>query len=446
MNVYDSDKMADVLRPHGYQLSTAPETADMIILNTCHIREKAAEKVFSELGRLKIFKDLKKQNGQHMIIAVAGCVAQAEGAEILRRAPYVDIVLGPQTYHRLPEMIERAERNITRPKGKKRDKIVEIDFPHESKFDEIALPEVIESTTAFLTIQEGCDKFCTFCCVPYTRGAEYSRSVQEVLSEARHFVKAGVREITLLGQNVTAYHGTSPDGKGEWTMANLIEEIAQIDGLDRISYTTSHPRDMTKELIQVHGSCEKLMPYLHLPVQSGSDYVLKTMNRQHTRDRYFEIIDELRAVRPDLSLSSDFIVGFPGEKDVDFEQTMDLVSRVNYAQAYSFKFSPRPGTPASVYPDTVPEDVKDARLARLQELLRQQQIAFNASKIGQTLPVLIDRKGRHENQFVGRTPFLQGVHIANPSLKIGEIYDVKITDSTLNSLTAEYNTDNNGAA
>ena len=439
MNVYDSDKMADVLRPHGYELANTPENSDMIILNTCHIREKAAEKVFSELGRLKVFKDLKKQNGQHMIIAVAGCVAQAEGAEIIRRAPYVDIVLGPQTYHRLPEMIERAERNSVRPKGKKREKIVEVDFPHESKFDEIALPDVIESTTAFLTIQEGCDKFCTFCCVPYTRGAEFSRSVQEVLSEAKHLVKAGVREITLLGQNVTAYHGVAPNGKGEWTMAQLIQEIATIDGLDRIRYTTSHPRDMTKELIQVHGSCEKLMPYLHLPVQSGSDYVLKTMNRQHTRERYFEIIEELRAARPDLSLSSDFIVGFPGEKDVDFQQTMDLVERVKYAQAYSFKFSPRPGTPASVYPDSVPEQVKDERLAALQALLRDQQTAFNQSKIGQTMPVLIERKGRHENQFVGRSPYLQGVHITNPSLQIGQIYDVTITDSTLNSLTAMYN-------
>ncbi|MAP24713.1 MAG: tRNA (N6-isopentenyl adenosine(37)-C2)-methylthiotransferase MiaB [Rickettsiales bacterium] len=439
MNVYDSDKMADVLRPHGYELANTPENSDMIILNTCHIREKAAEKVFSELGRLKVFKDLKKQNGQHMIIAVAGCVAQAEGAEIIRRAPYVDIVLGPQTYHRLPEMIERAERNSVRPKGKKREKIVEVDFPHESKFDEIALPEVIESTTAFLTIQEGCDKFCTFCCVPYTRGAEFSRSVQEVLSEAKHLVKAGVREITLLGQNVTAYHGVAPNGKGEWTMAQLIQEIATIDGLDRIRYTTSHPRDMTKELIQVHGSCEKLMPYLHLPVQSGSDYILKTMNRQHTRERYFEIIEELRAARPDLSLSSDFIVGFPGEKDVDFQQTMDLVERVTYAQAYSFKFSPRPGTPASVYPDSVPEHVKDERLAALKALLRDQQTAFNQSKIGQTMPVLIERKGRHKDQFVGRSPYLQGVHITNPALEIGQIYDVTITDSTLNSLTAMYN-------
>jgi tRNA-2-methylthio-N6-dimethylallyladenosine synthase len=434
MNVYDSDKMRDVLKPHGYQLCNAPEHADMIILNTCHIREKAAEKVFSELGRIKIFKDLKKQTGQHLIIAVAGCVAQAEGEEIIRRAPYVDIVLGPQTYHRLPEMIERIERSLKDPRQKKKERIIDIDFPHESKFDDLPKSDTFESTSAFLTIQEGCDKFCTFCCVPYTRGAEYSRSVAEILSEAKHFIKNGVREITLLGQNVTAYHGTSPNGSGEWTIANLIEEIALLDGLERIRYTTSHPRDMTKELIKIHGSCEKLMPYLHLPVQCGSNAILKAMNRQHTRERYFEIIEELREKRPDLALSGDFIVGFPGEKDIDFQQTLDLVECVQYAQAYSFKFSPRPGTPASIYADSVPENVKDERLAALQSLLQKQQKEFNASKVGQTLPILLEKKGKHPNQFIGKSPYMQSVHITNSTCQIGEIRDVKIETFSLNSL------------
>ncbi|MFT8369839.1 MAG: tRNA (N6-isopentenyl adenosine(37)-C2)-methylthiotransferase MiaB, partial [Acetobacter sp.] len=382
MNVYDSARMGDVLRPLGYQPVDTPDTADMIILNTCHIRDRAAEKVFSELGRLRLIKEARKAEGQQTIIAVAGCVAQAEGQEILARAPYVDIVLGPQTYHRLPEMVARAARAG--------NAVIETDFPTEQKFDflpEAEAPQTPGNYTAFLTIQEGCDKFCSFCVVPYTRGAESSRSVQSVLAEARRMAQSGVREISLLGQNVNAYHGEGPDGT-VWDLTRLAYALAEIPGLSRIRYTTSHPRDMNDALIAAHRDLPELMPFLHLPVQSGSDRILRAMNRGHTADEYRDLVHRLRAAKPDLALSSDFIIGHPGETDEDFEATMQLVRDVGFALAYSFKYSPRPGTPAAGAPLQVPEDVKDARLQALQKLLREQQDAFNASMVGKTVPVL----------------------------------------------------------
>lgn len=428
MNVYDSARMSDVLRPLGYQSVDAPEAADMIILNTCHIRDKAAEKVFSELGRLRKIKEARQEGGAQTIIAVAGCVAQAEGQEILTRAPYVDIVLGPQTYHRLPEMVARAARAG--------GAVIDTDFPAEQKFDflpDAAAPQTPGNYTAFLTIQEGCDKFCSFCVVPYTRGAESSRSVASVLAEARRMAESGVKEISLLGQNVNAYHGEGPDGS-VWGLAQLANALATIPGLSRIRYSTSHPRDMDDALINAHRDLPALMPFLHLPVQSGSDRILRAMNRGHTADEYRDIVRKLRELRPDLALSSDFIVGHPGETDEDFEATMQLVRDITFAQAYSFKYSPRPGTPAAGAPLQVPEDVKDARLQALQALLRQQQDAFNAALVGQTVPVLFTGEGRKPGQITGRSPWLQPVHISGPRHLIGQELPVRITERLTNSL------------
>jgi tRNA-2-methylthio-N6-dimethylallyladenosine synthase len=428
MNVYDSARMADLMAPLGYAVAPEVEAADLVILNTCHIREKAAEKVFSELGAIRRLKQARARRGGRMVIAVAGCVAQAEGEEILRRAPFVDLVFGPQAYHRLPEMIARAERAAG-------SGILDTSFPVESKFDHLpesaAAPGV--GVSAFLTIQEGCDKFCTFCVVPYTRGAEYSRPAAEIIAEARRLVAAGAREITLLGQNVNAYHGAAPDGGG-WNLAELIRALAQLPGLDRLRYTTSHPRDVDGALIAAHREVPELMPFLHLPVQSGSDRVLVAMNRRHSADQYRRTVDRLRASRPDLALSSDFIVGFPGESDADFEATLSLVREIGFAQAFSFKYSPRPGTPAAAEPDQAPDHVKSERLAELQALLGEQQRAFNQACIGRVLPVLFEKPGRHPGQLVGRSPYLQSVHADAMEDRIGNIAAVRIEAARSNSL------------
>ncbi len=429
MNVYDSARMADVLAPLGYAPAASPEDADMVILNTCHIRDRATEKVFSELGRLRLVKVARAEAGRPTILAVAGCVAQAEGAEILARAPYVDIVLGPQTYHRLPEMVAQASRAA--------GAVIDTDFPPESKFDHLpdeAAAQTAGGVTAFLTIQEGCDKFCSFCVVPYTRGAEASRPAASILAEARRMVEAGVREITLLGQNVNAWHG---DGAGG-TLAGLLYALADIPGLARLRYTTSHPRDMDDALIAAHADLPQLMPFLHLPVQSGSDRMLAAMNRRHTADEYRDIVGRLRAARPDMAMSSDFIVGHPGETDADFESTLQLIRDVRFAQAYSFKYSARPGTPAAGAPFQVPEAEKDRRLQALQDLLRAQQAAFNAGCVGLTIPVLVTGRGRHPGQIAGRAPWLQPVHLtASPSL-IGQEIPVCIVAAHTNSLSGEF--------
>ncbi|MGB1548466.1 MAG: tRNA (N6-isopentenyl adenosine(37)-C2)-methylthiotransferase MiaB, partial [Alphaproteobacteria bacterium] len=393
---------------------------------TCHIREKASEKLFSELGRLRRVKAARETEGRRMILAVAGCVAQAEGEEIFRRAPYVDLVVGPQAYHRLPEMVARA----TRAGGG----VLDTDFPVESKFDHLPQASTASPVSAFLSIQEGCDKFCTFCVVPYTRGAEFSRPLAAVLEEARALVERGAREITLLGQNVNAYSGEAASGKGRASLAELIAELAAIEGLCRIRYTTSHPRDMDDDLLALHGAEPKLMPFLHLPVQSGSDAVLERMNRGHGIDRYVELIARLRRHRPDIALSSDFIVGFPGETEADFEATLALVREIRFAQAFSFKFSPRPGTPAALMEDQLPEAVKEERLTALQALLATQQREWNAATVGKRLPVLFESAGRHPGQLVGRSPYLQAVHVDAPLATIGEIAEVEITTLHTNSL------------
>ena len=427
MNAYDSARMADVLAPLGYQPVVAPDDADMVILNTCHIREKASDKVYSELGRVRRLK----ADRAGMIVAVAGCVAQAEGAEILRRAPFVDIVLGPQTYHRLPEMVARAQRAAA---GPGRPGILETDFPPESKFDYLPQETAPPGVSAFLSIQEGCDKFCTFCVVPYTRGAEASRPVAQVVAEARRMVGLGAVEITLLGQNVNAYHGRDDDG-GEAGLGQLVRRLAEIEGLARLRYTTSHPRDMDEALIAAHGEVEALMPFLHLPVQSGSNRVLAAMNRGHTADDYLRLIERLRGARPDLALSSDFIVGFPGESDADFAATLKLVEAVGYAQAFSFKYSPRPGTPASLSETQVPEDAKAARLEALQAQLLRQQTAFNDGSVGAIVDVLFERPGRHTGQIVGRSPYNQAVHVAGAAGRIGAVAPVRIVGREAHSLT-----------
>ena len=424
MNVYDSARMADVLAPLGYAPVNGADGADMIILNTCHIREKAAEKVYSELGRLRGLKDRAVVEGGPVVIAVAGCVAQAEGAEILRRAPYVDIVLGPQTYHRLPEMVARASRAG--------GAVLDTEFPSKPKFDALPDPAVRGGTSAFLTVQEGCDKFCTFCVVPYTRGAEYSRPVADVLAEARRYASAGVREITLLGQNVNCYHGDGPQG-GEWGLGRLIAETADIEGVDRIRYTTSYPADMDETLIAAHRDVPALMPFLHLPVQSGSDRVLAAMNRRHGAADYRRLVDKLRDARPDLALSSDFIVGFPGETDADFRQTLRLVEDVGFTQAYSFTYSPRPGTPASLQPQLDDETKKD-RLAALQDLLDTQQQTFNEGCVGRVMEVLFDRRGRRPGQLIGRSPYMQPVHAQVSEALLGAIRPLRITGGYANSL------------
>jgi tRNA-2-methylthio-N6-dimethylallyladenosine synthase len=431
MNVYDSARMADVLAPLGYAPVDAPDDADMVVLNTCHIREKATEKVFSELGRLRGFKQARAAQGKRTILAVAGCVAQAEGAEILARAPYVDIVLGPQTYHRLPEMVARASRAA--------GAVLETDFPAESKFDflpDAAAPQTTGGITAFLSIQEGCDKFCAFCVVPYTRGAEVSRPAASVLAEARRLVATGAREITLLGQNVNAYHGAGPDGRA-WSLARLLYALADIAGLVRLRYTTSHPRDMGDDLINAHRDIPALMPYLHLPVQSGSDRVLDAMNRRHTRDDFLRIVEKLRAARADIALSSDFIVGHPGETEADFAETMRLVRDVRFAQAYSFKYSPRPGTPAAGSALQVAEDVKDRRLQELQAQLRDDTLAFNRGCVGLVTDVLITGPGRRPGQIGGRSPWLQPVHLVGPESLAGQVVPVRLVAAHQNSLSGD---------
>lgn len=435
MNVYDSERMTELMAPLGYAPVNGPEDADAIILNTCHIREKAAEKVYSELGRLRLMKERRAAEGRRLILAVAGCVAQAEGEEVLRRAPFVDMVFGPQTYHRLPEMVARLHRQT--------GAVLDTDFPAQSKFDYLAndgdLSARVDGRAAFLTVQEGCDKFCTFCVVPYTRGAEYSRPVADVLSEARSLAVAGAAEITLLGQNVNNYHGETAAG-GELGLGDLIREVAGIEGIERIRYTTSYPAEMDDALISAHAEVPQLMPFLHLPVQSGSDRVLDAMNRRHGRDDYLRLVDKLRAARPDIALSSDFIVGFPGENAADFDDTLSLVEAVGFVQAYSFKYSPRPGTPAAAYDWQVPEDDKAERLARLQDLLNKQQLSFNESCIGRVLPVLLDRRGRHADQLVGRSPFMQAVHVDVPAGRAdqwyGTLVDLKIAEAHANSLAA----------
>ncbi|HWA50319.1 MAG TPA: tRNA (N6-isopentenyl adenosine(37)-C2)-methylthiotransferase MiaB [Dongiaceae bacterium] len=427
MNMYDSARMADVLAPLGYGPAEDPAEADMVILNTCHIREKASEKVFSELGRLKATRDARREAGDDMIIAVAGCVAQAEGAEILRRQPAVDIVLGPQTYHRLPEMVARATRARDAKDPKRRGVgVLDTEFPAESKFDHLPESGEAPGVSAFLAIQEGCDKFCTFCVVPYTRGAEFSRPVAQIEAEARRLVAQGAREITLLGQNVNAWHGFASDG-ATWGLGRLVRHLAErVDGLLRIRYTTSHPRDMDDDLIAAHAEVPQLMPFLHLPVQSGSDRILEAMNRQHKVERFREIIARLRDARPDIALSSDFIVGFPGESDADFEATMRLVEEIKFAQTFSFKYSARPGTPAALMENQVPEAVKDARLRRLQDVLNRQQIDFNRATIGRVVPVLLEKPGKHAGQLVGRSPYLQAVHTQADASEIGRVVDLRI--------------------
>jgi tRNA-2-methylthio-N6-dimethylallyladenosine synthase len=419
MNAYDSAKMADLLAPLGYAAADAPEGADMVILNTCHIREKAAEKVYSELGRLKRLKAEKARAGGRMWVAVAGCVAQAEGEEIVARQPAVDLVVGPQSYHRLPEMIARAARQ--------QGHVLEADFPALEKFDSLVEPSAA-GVSAFLTVQEGCDKFCTFCVVPYTRGPEQSRQPGAILREAQKLAEKGAREIVLLGQNVNAYSA------GGWSLAKLCDAIADFDGVARIRYTTSHPRDMAHDLIAAHRDNPKLMPYLHLPVQSGSDRVLEAMNRQHKCEDYLRLVDQIRAARGDIALTSDFIVGFPGESDDDFDATLKLVRDIGYATAFSFKYSKRPGTPASTMRKQVPEDVKTARLAELQKLLLAQQHGFDDAQIGRTLPVLFEKKGQRPGQVMGRTPYLQPVHVSAGEALIGQVRNVAITRRTANSL------------
>ncbi len=420
MNVYDSERMTDVLRPLGYGVVDDPEGADLVVLNTCHIREKATEKVYSELGQIKLMKDRKAQTGGKMTIAVAGCVAQAEGQEIMNRQRAVDLVVGPQAYHQLPELIARAHR----ASGER----LAADFAADEKFDALPAERHVTGVTAFLTVQEGCDKFCTFCVVPYTRGGEWSRPVNDIVEEAKRLAGAGVREVTLLGQNVNAY-----DGDGS-TLAKLVRQLARIDGLDRIRYTTSHPRDMGEDLIEAHGELPQLMPYLHLPVQAGSDKILKAMNRDHTAESYLKLIERIRAARPDIAMSGDFIVGFPGERDGDFEKTLELVREVGFASAFSFKYSRRPGTPASAMPGQVDEAVKSERLDRLNQLLDEQQRAFNASQVGKTLPVLFEKAGRHPGQIVGRSPYLQAVHVSGGEHLIGTIVPVRIESAAKMSL------------
>lgn len=434
MNVYDSTRMSDVLAQMGYGLTDEAGEADLVILNTCHIREKASEKLYSELGRLHEQQEAKAARGDgKMTLAVAGCVAQAEGAEIIKRAPFVDLVFGPQTYHQLPEMIGRAIRD---------GGVVNTDFPTESKFDHLPEAGTAQerdqgslSASAFLSVQEGCDKFCSFCVVPYTRGAETSRPAQRIMDEARQLVAKGVREITLLGQNVNAYHGDAPNGAGTWSLARLIAELASaLPQLERIRYTTSHPRDMSDDLIEAHRDIPQLMPYLHLPIQSGSNRILAAMNRKHTRDDYLRIIEKLLKANPELALSSDFIVGFPGETEEDFADTLKIVEEVGYAQAYSFSYSARPGTPAAGLSSQIEDKIKEERLHRLQDSLRRQQLHFNQRMVGRTIPVLLERKGKYDAQLIGKSPWLQSVVVDGTGLQIGQMIEAKIEAAHPNSL------------
>ena len=428
MNVYDSNRIANILNTLGYEEAPTPKAADLIIFNTCHIREKAAEKVFSDLGRIYLIKQERALEGKDTIIGVAGCVVQAEDEQIAKRAPFVDFATGPLTYHRLPEILAKVYR-------KRGQSIIDTEFPAESKFD--FLPEN-KSTggCSFLAIQEGCNNFCTYCVVPYTRGIETSRPVEQVLNEAKRLVSTGSVEINLLGQNVNSYHGEDASGK-ERNLAYLLRKLAELDGLKRIRYTTSYPADMTDDLIACHHDLDKLMPYLHLPVQSGSDKILKAMNRRHTRDDYLRVIEKLYLANPNLRMSSDFIVGFPGETDEDFKQTLDIVNQVKYIQAFSFKYSKRAGTPAAIMPNQVEEKVKKERLDILQDLLFSYQEQFNLSSVGKTMPVLFEHKGRHSGQLIGRTPYMQNVHVEIAKEFLNKIVDIKITSATVNSLTGE---------
>ncbi len=428
MNVYDSRRMADTLAPRGYVETGTADDADLVILNTCHIREKAAEKVYSELGRMRRLKAAAASGGRRVVIAVAGCVAQAEGQEIIRRAPAVDLVFGPQSYHRLPELLTRVERE---------GHAIDTEFPRDDKFDHLAAPSVAATrargVSAFVTIQEGCDKFCTFCVVPYTRGAEISRPVAKIIAEIERLADAGVREITLIGQNVNGYHGEGPDRR-PWSLARLLERVADLDGIERLRYTTSHPRDMEDDLIGAHRDLPKLMPQLHLPVQSGSDRILTAMHRRHTRADYIDLVSRLRTARPDLALTSDFIVGFPGETEADFAATLELVGEIGFSGAFSFKYSPRPGTPGAEMKDQVTEQTKSERLCRLQAAIDRNQNAFNRRCVGRTFDVLFERRGRHDGQLVGRSPYLQPVQVTAPAALIGEIAAVTITEASSNSL------------
>jgi tRNA-2-methylthio-N6-dimethylallyladenosine synthase len=431
MNVYDSQRMADALASVGYVATEAMEDADLVLLNTCHIREKAAEKVYSELGRIRGIKADREREGRETLIGVAGCVAQAEGEEIIRRAPVVDLVVGPQTYHRLPDVVRRARAG---------EKVVETDYAIEDKFAHLPGQQAkavrARGVTSFLTVQEGCDKFCTFCVVPYTRGSEVSRPVSQIVAEAERLADAGVRELTLLGQNVNAWHGEGPDDR-EWGLGELLFRLAEVPGIARLRYTTSHPRDMDDSLIAAHRDLPALMPYLHLPVQSGSDRILKAMNRRHTADEYLRLVERIRSARPDIAMSGDFIVGFPGETDEDFEDTMRVVREVGYAQAFSFKYSPRPGTPAADRDSQVANEVKDERLQRLQALLTEQQHAFAESLVGRDIGLLLEKPGRHAGQLIGRSPWLQPVIVDEKAGRIGDIVPVRITRTGTNSLFAE---------
>jgi len=428
MNVYDSHRMADVLAPEGFVETARIADADLVILNTCHIREKAAEKIYSELGRVRVLKQAAAREGRRMTIAVAGCVAQAEGKEIMRRAPTVDLIVGPQSYHRLPALLARATREGT---------VIDTDFPSEDKFDHLPAPSLdatrARGVSAFVTVQEGCDKFCTFCVVPYTRGAESSRPVDKILAEIERLADAGVREITLIGQNVNAYHGEGPDGRS-WTLGRLLARIAEVPGIARLRYTTSHPCDMEPSLVAAHRDLPSLMPYLHLPVQSGCDRILAVMKRRHTRADYLNTIARLRAAQPNMAFSSDFIVGFPGERADEFGQTIALVDEVGYAAAFSFKYSARPGTPAADMPNQIPDQVKSERLYRLQAAIDDQQIAFNTRCVGRTMEILFEKAGRHPGQIVGRSPYLQPVQVMGPATMIGQIAKVTITQTSANSL------------
>lgn len=437
MNVYDTEKMTDVLEAEGYEASSEVDGADLVILNTCHIREKAAEKVYSDIGRMRKLVNTENKNEKLGLIAVAGCVAQAEGREIMRRAPAVNLVFGPQTYHRLPALLK--EVSDQRKKGLT-PRVLDTDFPAETKFDHLPKPKSGRSATAFLSVQEGCDKFCTYCVVPYTRGAEFSRPVGAVLSEAQEMAESGVCELTLLGQNVNAYHGLDENGESV-SLAGLIKRLDEIPQLQRIRYVTSHPRDMTQELVDTHKDVGSCMPYLHLPIQAGSNKILAAMNRQHDVESYIETIDALRKARPDIALSGDFIVGFPGESDEDFEETLALVERVKYAQAYSFKFSPRPGTPAVDMENQVDEKVKAERLDRLQTLLNKHQREFNDQMVGKTMPVLFEREGKLKGQYIGRTPYMQAVHVTvdesaeqEYNSPMGRVMNVNIVTAGPNSL------------
>ena len=431
MNVYDSGRMSDALAVEGYVATEDMQEADLVLLNTCHIREKAAEKVYSALGRLRDMKKTREAEGREFMIGVAGCVAQAEGEEIVRRVPAVDVVIGPQTYHRLPDALRRARGG---------ERVVDTDYAVEDKFEHLPdAPEVAgrpRNVTAFLTVQEGCDKFCTFCVVPYTRGSEVSRPLAHIVREAEKLVASGVREITLLGQNVNAWHAVGPSGE-KLGLGDLLLRLSEIPGLARLRYTTSHPRDMDDRLIEAHRDLWSLMPYLHLPVQSGSDRILKAMNRRHKAAEYVALVQRIRAARPDIALSGDFIVGFPGETEEDFQATLDLVETVGYAQAYSFKYSTRPGTPGADLPDHVPDDVKVERLARLQDLLLKQQRDFAESCVGKTIDLLLEKPGRMPGQLIGRSPWLQSVNVDAKTSQIGDIIKVRITATGPNSLFAE---------